>query len=804
MEPGISTPQAVRLRDVARLAADAQITMPAAERLLRKGPYPLYAENCTVSRIDDYALEAGGTVLVGAFGQVLASTGFLLASYEPGRCSTTEHVHAVVPHDSADGRYLWRVISASSRAAHLVVGTSQLRQLAGPALMSVPIPWPERSVREEFVAQVDAFEVRAAELARVVPDLLAQGDRLYAELVLSAGGEPVPAPSVAQWRAGTDVPASMRGASKPVRVEGPRGVLGRCDEALTSGPIVAVGPSGRHLLAHYVAEPCHPIAEMRHVDAGCCQVPLPVLLFALRAAGLPDRLRVSGRASEARVLSLAELDDVALVLGTPEAQVAFAERGAAILDQIVAAERELDELAAVNKVFVDDFVNGMTFHGEPLTVAEPPAAPQSPGRDSLGNGSRRDALGPLADLAAAGSFGLEAADEAWELAPLAAMRAVAPERVWAPVAEAAAPGEGPDHAGLISALDAAMEAIAEDDDLLAFLPNLSYTSSLLSLAQLAALVRGLDVIGPDAIDGAHVRAVFALGAPGAGLPKAVAEVVRGALEGVSARLPAGWETAYVPWESQGDMVELIGRAFPAVTLRAQFDEFAHMLETALVRAVDLRRDRSIRGGLGAVSGSALAADEFADWKAPLVAAVLPPNQGAWSAGPVVPDDPRWSVLGVPARNKANYAWIQHALFHQADGGATVLLVANAMLHAASGREYELREALAASGRVRAVVSFPARIFGDGRPATSLLVLGDSVPQGEKAGCLMVDGLGLGRKACGDALERELPASDAARMARACRAWLAGEDVPNEPGFARVVDRADIVALGGMLTPWSYV
>ena len=103
--------QSVRVSDVARLAADARVSMAASDRLLHAGPYPLYAENCTPSGIDDYALEAGGTVMVGAYGQIISSTGHLMAFYEPGRCSATEHVHALVPHDPADARYLWRVLS---------------------------------------------------------------------------------------------------------------------------------------------------------------------------------------------------------------------------------------------------------------------------------------------------------------------------------------------------------------------------------------------------------------------------------------------------------------------------------------------------------------------------------------------------------------------------------------------------------------------------------------------------------------------------------------------------------------------
>ncbi len=802
----------VRLSDVARLAKEAHVAMPAAERLVRRGPFPLYAENCTVSSIDDYALEAGGTVMVASFGQVITGEGRLLAVYEPGRCSATEHIHAIVPHDPVDARYLWRVIANSSRAAHLVSGTSQLRQLGGPALMSAPIPWPERSVREAFVGELDELERRIAELEASVPDLLAQGDEAFRELVVPTAGEQgatVFAGRAAVWHRGTDVPAADRGPEKPVRVEGPRGVLGRCDGALAQGPIVAVGPVGRHLLAHYVDEPCHPIAEMRFAQASPGAVPLPLLLFALRAAGIPDRLQGSGESAGAARLTMDDFEGVPLVVGTPEAQEAFLAVAGPLLDQVCAAQREAAQLIAARRELADSFVNLGVFHGEPLGQAELPTPPLPPAplaeRDPLQPASP---FGPLAPLVNPGAFRLSEADFAWELGPLAVVRAVASPGQWAPVALAAGSDAAPDHLQLVGALDAVMAALAEEDDLLSFLPNLSYGSSLLSPAQLASLVRGLDALEPRFLNGSHVRAVFALDpAPATpGLPVPVGHVLESVIESLAARLPQGWETAYVPFESSGAVVDALGRLLPNVTLRAQFDEFAPMLVAAMVRAVELRSARETRGGLGAASGSALAYDEFPDWVAPLVAAVLPPNPGVWSEAPVNHDDPRWQILGAPPRNKANFAWIQQALAHQEEGGATVLLLAASVLHSTSGCEKTLRKALAGSGRVRLVAVLPARVCGPECPAMALMVLGDPVPPGEPAPCLMVNAIGLAAAATpatADGSARALPIEAAERIASVCRPWLLGYAVAPEPGFVRVVDRAEVMANEGLLAPWSY-
>ena len=227
----------------------------------------------------------------------------------------------------------------------------------------------------------------------------------------------------------------------------------------------------------------------------------------------------------------------------------------------------------------------------------------------------------------------------------------------------------------------------------------------------------------------------------------------------------------------------------------------------LVRAAELEGMGEQRGGLGAAVGSALAHDEFSDWRADLVCAALPCEEGAWHEGAVSPDDPRWAALGVPPRNKATFAWIQQAMFHQAAGGAVVLLAPNCALHSCVGSETELRRKLAASGRVRAVVSLPSRIFADGRPASSLIVLGDP----RDAACaqtLMVDMLGCGVPSSGTgagaAATRELPAEVAAHAARVLAAWVERGEASCEQGFCRVVGAEEIAANVDVLTPWTYV
>ena len=791
----------VRLGEVCRLAGDLQVRMAMSDRVARKGPYPLYAENCMKYGIDDYAIEAGGTVMVSAIGQVVTSAGTLVAMLEPGRCSASEHVHALIPHDPADAAYLWRVISTSPHAARSVTGSAQLRQLGGGALISTPIPWPSREQRDAFVARLEEFDQEKARLSDLVPELYAKADAAFVEQVVAASDERTRVSEVCRFERGTDVPATLRANDKPVRVEGPSGILGHCDEALSEEPLVAVGPSGRRLLSHYVDEPSHPIAEMAYVTQGGCDVPLPVLLFALRHAGLPDRLRVNGKVVGTMGLTVDGLGDVELALGTEQARADFTAYAQQIVDEICAAQHRMvactkERAEYIAAFFKDDSYESAELPAPRGKTAYAPAMGSAKGKVETADPTENPALGPLAAIVKEQSFELAPDDLAWELAPLAVVRACLDEDGWAKISAAA---QG-DACGLVGAIDEGLATLAGSDDLLEFMPNLSYASSLLKPEQLAQWVRALDAIAAAEITGAVVRATFDLSSDQGALPAEVGTIMAGTM----AALAGDAEVAYVPVESQGLAVDLFAQALPEVTLRAQFDDFSHMLATAMVRAAWLRDARETRGGLGAAAGDALAADEFADWKAPLVCAVLPPNAGQWCDHAPSADDPRW-VLGTPPRNKANFAWLQLALSHQEKGGATVLLICSSALHSTSGSEPALRHKLVDGRRVRLVCSLPARIFGDDRPSMSMLVMGD---EGCSEQILFVDALGLGEDIDGAAAnmrpQRRLPAKTAQDISQACAAWLADGTLPGDGLPARVVGIEEVQAADDMLTPWTYV
>ena len=694
--------QMVRLGDVCRAAKEGEQDLTVAERSARKGPYAYFADNCQSFGVDDWLVDAGGAIIVPAYGQIVANTGYVMARKEQGRFSFGKQVYALVPHDRTDTDYLYNVITHSPQVAHQVTGTPQLRQISLTALLAARIPWPCRAVRDAFVEMIEADEAEFKRLRALPAQLMAEGDEAFASIVAADGSETLAMADAVAWRTGTSGAAELRGPDKAVRVEGSRCTLGRCDEVLAEGPCVVAAPQGRAMVARYVPEACHPLQDVLYACAADSKVELGVLLFALRAARVREGLPRQDWVSEQ------DFGALRLHVGTIEQQERFTSVSSDIFDRLAKAEADLVQLERDHAARLAEFfthgrvgVDGSSaVDDEPL--GEIPAAPETIAacgkdagqerEDSADAGSmpadlrgRVAQMGVLAPLAAQGLEILsDPADVAWELAPLAVVRACASSSQWAFVAAAAGLYAAPAYANLVRALDTVMTELSESNDLLSFLPNLSYGSSLLTLEQLAGWVGMLDAIEPGTITGAAVRAALRLDSSFAVLPDSVNGLLEGAVRSCARGLGHEPQSAYVPCSSGEGLIDLLAHDCPEATLRSQTQEFSHILADMLVRAAELEGMGEQRGGLGAAVGSALAHDEFSDWRADLVCAALPCEEGAWHEGAVSPDDPRWAALGVPPRTRATCAWIQQARFHQAAGGAVVLLAPNCALHSCVG------------------------------------------------------------------------------------------------------------------------
>lgn len=97
-----------------------------------------------------------------------------------------------------------------------------------------------------------------------------------------------------------------------------------------------------------------------------------------------------------------------------------------------------------------------------------------------------------------------------------------------------------------------------------------------------------------------------------------------------------------------------------------------------------------------------------DLKADYILANPPFNDSDWG-GELLRNDARWKY-GVPPVGNANYAWIQHFIYHLAPTGVAGFVMAKGSLTSKSSGEGEIRKAIIEDRLVDCIVNLPTKLF----------------------------------------------------------------------------------------------
>ncbi len=101
-------------------------------------------------------------------------------------------------------------------------------------------------------------------------------------------------------------------------------------------------------------------------------------------------------------------------------------------------------------------------------------------------------------------------------------------------------------------------------------------------------------------------------------------------------------------------------------------------------------------------------DAHKDLKADFIIANPPFNDSDWS-GDTLKKDARWK-FGVPPSSNANFAWIQHFIYHLAPSGLAGFVMSNSALSSESASESEIRKAIIEADLVDCIVTLPDKLF----------------------------------------------------------------------------------------------
>ncbi|MCP3177442.1 type I restriction-modification system subunit M [Desulfuromonas sp. KJ2020] len=198
-------------------------------------------------------------------------------------------------------------------------------------------------------------------------------------------------------------------------------------------------------------------------------------------------------------------------------------------------------------------------------------------------------------------------------------------------------------------------------------------------------------------------------------------------------------------------------------------------------------------------------DQHPDLRADTIMANPPFNMKEWDTG-VSDDDPRWQY-GKPPSGNANFAWLQHMLYHLAPGGSMGLLLANGSMSSNTNTEGDIRRALVENDLVECMVALPGQLFTNTQiPACIWFLTRNKKARGtlaDRSGkVLFIDARNLGYMK--DRVLRDFKPEDIAKVADTFHAWQQGKDYADEAGFCYSATLEEIKKHDFVLTPGRYV
>lgn len=198
-------------------------------------------------------------------------------------------------------------------------------------------------------------------------------------------------------------------------------------------------------------------------------------------------------------------------------------------------------------------------------------------------------------------------------------------------------------------------------------------------------------------------------------------------------------------------------------------------------------------------------DAHKDLKADYIIANPPFNVSDWG-GDLLRKDGRWQY-GVPPVGNANYAWIQHFLYHLAPNGQAGFVLAKGSLTSKTSGEGEIRKALVENNLIDCIVNLPAKLFLNTQIPASLWFMNRNRTNGKfrdrSDEILFIDARNLGFLI--NRRTKELSPEDIQKIADTYHNWRNPDGKYEDiAGFCSSTPIGKIKELDYVLTPGRYV
>jgi type I restriction enzyme M protein len=207
--------------------------------------------------------------------------------------------------------------------------------------------------------------------------------------------------------------------------------------------------------------------------------------------------------------------------------------------------------------------------------------------------------------------------------------------------------------------------------------------------------------------------------------------------------------------------------------------------------------RGIEVNLGEAAADTFFNDLHKSEKMDFILANPPFNLSGWGADKLQ-NDARWKY-GIPPAGNANFAWLQHMIFHLSAKGRMGMVLANGSLSSQSGGEGAIRQGIIEDDLVECIVAMPAQLFYTTQIPVSLWFLNKKKKQ--KGQTLFIDARNMGTMV--SRRLRELTSADIAKIAETVDHFCEGK-LKAQKGFCAAASTEEIAKQDYILTPGRYV